>query len=284
MEQGALRAVDFNPDLRRALHLFPGAARDARQPSRCATLRLMGFNRDAGHIYRVRELEAFPWLVHGFGTRNADIPGLFTNLATLKQIHSATCLPAGGRAGLIGEGDALLEDAPGAVVAVRTADCIPILLVDERRRAVAAVHAGWRGTAAGIARRAVKAMRERFGTDAGDVHAAIGPGIGECCFEVGPEVAAEFGRGDVVNDVGNGLGDDIAERSERLGTGQAMGLPHRVHIDLAAENRRQLLEAGVTGERIYTSNLCTKCLAGDFHSFRRDREAAGRLFSFAGIR
>ena len=261
----------------------------------------MGFDRDAGHIYRVRELEAFPWLVHGFGTRNADIPGLFANLATLKQIHSATCLPAGGRAGLIGEGDALLEDAPGAVVAVRTADCIPILLVDERRRAVAAVHAGWRGTAAGIAWRAVEAMHERFGTDAGDVHAAIGPGIGECCFEVGPEVAAEFGRGHVGNDVDN----DTAERSERLGTGQAMGpprgpphgamhnpfvagqamgLPDRVHIDLAAENRRQLLEAGVTGERIYTSNLCTKCLSGDFHSFRRDREAAGRLFSFAGVR
>jgi YfiH family protein len=225
----------------------------------------MAFNRGADHIYRVEELEAFPWLLHGFGTRNADIPALFANLATLKQIHSSTCLPAGGRVGLIGEGDALLEDAPGAVVAVRTADCIPILLIDERRRAVAAVHAGWRGTAAGIAQRALEAMRERFGTDAGDVHAAIGPGIGECCFEVGPEVAAIFGS--AVTAVGrNDMGND------------------RVHIDLAAENRRQLLEAGVTGERIYASNLCTKCLSGDFHSFRRDREAAGRLFSFAGIR
>jgi YfiH family protein len=219
----------------------------------------MGFDKGADQIYRVRELEVLPWLVHGFGTRSADIPGLFANLATLKQIHSSTCLPAGGRAGLIGEGDALLEDAPGAVVAVKTADCIPILLVDQRRRAVAAVHAGWRGTVAGIARRAVEAMRERFGTDAGDVHAAMGPGIGACCFEVGPEVAAEFGGAGRVH---NG----------------------RVHIDLAAENRRRLLEAGVTDQRIYASNLCTKCLASDFHSFRRDREAAGRLFSFAGIR
>jgi YfiH family protein len=274
----------------------------------------MGFNQGADHIYRVRELEVFPWLIHGFGTRNADIPGMFANLATLKQMHSSTCLPAGGRAGLIGDGDALLEDAPGAVVAVRTADCIPILLVDERRRAVAAVHAGWRGTAAGIARRAVEAMRERFGTDAVDLHAAIGPGIGECCFEVGPEVAAVFGRGYIDNEMDDdvaaqpvfpsreaapeltdsrprfGLQASVAdwrqkaERSERLGTGQAMDPPHRVHIDLATENRRQLLEAGVTGERIYASNLCTKCLSGDFHSFRRDREAAGRLFSFAGIR
>jgi polyphenol oxidase len=213
----------------------------------------MGFYRGADQIYRVEELDAFAWLVHGFGTRHADIPGLFANLATLKQIHSSTCLPAGGRAGLIGEGDALLENSPGAVVAVRTADCIPILLIDERRRAVAAVHAGWRGTAAGIARRAIEAMGERFGTDAASLYAAIGPGIGECCFEVGPEVAAEFGR-----------------------TG-------RVHLDLAAENQRQLHKAGVTAERIYASRLCTKCLSEDFHSFRRDREASGRLFSFAGI-
>jgi YfiH family protein len=214
----------------------------------------MGFYKDADQIYRVEELDALPWLVHGFGTRNADIPGLFANLATLKQVHSSTCLPAGGRAGLIGEGDALLETAPGAVVAVKTADCMPILLVDERCRAVAAVHAGWRGTVAGIAAHAVEAMRERFASEAGDLHAAIGPGIGECCYEVGPEVAAEFGR-----------------------TG-------RVHLNLAEENRRQLLEAGVTAERIYASNLCTQCLFQDFHSFRRDREASGRLFSFAGIR
>src|ERR1700723_3272052 len=214
----------------------------------------MGFDKGADQIYRVRELEVLPWLVHGFGTRSADIPGLFANLATLKQIHSSTCLPAGGRAGLIGEGDALLEDAPGAVVAVKTADCIPILLIDQARRAVAAVHAGWRGTAAGIAQRGVEAMHSHFGTEAADLHAAIGPGIGESCFEVGPEVAAAFGR-----------------------TG-------KIHLDLAAINRQQLLDAAVTAERIYTSKLCTKCLSDDFHSFRRDREASGRLFSFVGIR
>src|SRR5580700_10571252 len=179
----------------------------------------MGFYKRTDQIYRVEELDAFPWLVHGFGTRNADIPGLFANLATLKQIHSSTCLPADGRAGLIGEGDALLENTPGAVVAVKTADCLPILLIDEHGRAVAAVHAGWRGTAAGIAQRAVEAMREQFDTDAAALHAAIGPGIGECCYEVGPEVAAKFGR-----------------------TG-------KIHLDLAAENRRQLLEAGVAPGR-----------------------------------
>ena len=228
----------------------------------------MGFYKDADKIYRVEELDALPWLIHGFGTRNADIPGLFANLATLKQIHSSTCLPANGQAGLIGEADALLENTPGAVVAVKTADCMPILLVDEPRRAVAAVHAGWRGTADGIAGRAVDAMRERFGTVAADLHAAIGPGIGECCYEVGPEVAEAVARA-------QGL---------RSGTAPGMAPRHPIHLNLTEANRRQLLHAGVTAERIYASNLCTQCFSDDFHSFRRDREASGRLFSFAGIR
>uniref|UniRef100_Q020B5 Purine nucleoside phosphorylase n=1 Tax=Solibacter usitatus (strain Ellin6076) TaxID=234267 RepID=Q020B5_SOLUE len=212
------------------------------------------FYRDPQHIYRVTELDALPWLVHGFGTRLADIPAQFAQLATVKQIHSSTCLAAGGRRGVIGEGDALLENTPGGVVAVKTADCIPVLLIDERQKVVAAVHAGWRGTAGRIAAGALEAMRERFATRVEDVHAAIGPGIGKCCYEVGAEVAALFG-----------------ERG-------------RAHIDLAAENRRQLEEIGVTPSKIYASNLCTMCRAEEFHSFRRDKEAAGRLHSFAGIR
>jgi YfiH family protein len=211
------------------------------------------FYQDSRQIYRVTELDSLPWLVHGFGTRLARVPALFGNLATLRQVHSATCVLAAGRGGVLGEGDALLENTPGSVVAVKTADCLPILLVDERHRAVAAVHAGWRGTVAGIARRAVEAMGAQFGALPGDLHAAIGPGIGQCCYEVGPVVAAEFGQ------------------------------QGRAHVDLAEANRRQLLDAGVTPERIYASNLCTMCRGGEFHSFRRDKEAAGRLYSFAGI-
>ncbi|MCX6627533.1 MAG: peptidoglycan editing factor PgeF [Candidatus Solibacter sp.] len=212
------------------------------------------FYRDPENIYRVTELDEFPWLVHGFGTRLADIPACFAQLATLKQIHSSSCVAAEGRVGILGEGDALLENQPGSVVAVKTADCIPVLLVDERSRAVAAVHAGWRGTAARIAAGAVAAMGRRFGTRPEDVHAAIGPGIGKCCYEVGAEVAAQFG-------------------------GQGRG-----HIDLTAANRRQLEETGVTPARIYASYLCTMCRGEEFDSFRRDKEAAGRMYSFAGIR
>jgi hypothetical protein len=184
------------------------------------------FYKDSRQIYRVTELDSLPWLVHGFGTRLARVPALYGNVATLRQVHSAACVLAAGRGGGLGEGDALLENTPGSVVAVKTADCLPILLVDERHRAVAAVHAGWRGTVAGI---------------------------GKCCYEVGPEVAAQFGQ------------------------------QGRAHVDLAAANRRQLMDAGVMPERIYASNLCTMCRAEEFHSFRRDQEAAGRLYSFAGI-
>jgi YfiH family protein len=211
------------------------------------------FYRDEQQVYRVSELDRLRWLIHGFGTRLSDIPARFANLATLKQIHSASCVAAGGRTGVLGQSDALLENVPGHVVAVKTADCIPILLVDERRQAVAAVHAGWRGTAAGIAPAAVEAMHKRFGSPAGDLHAAIGPGIGACCYEVGPEVAAQFGK------------------------------EGRTQLDLAAINRGQLLEAGIPAERIYTADLCTKCGVEEFHSFRRDAERAGRMYSFAGI-
>jgi YfiH family protein len=211
------------------------------------------FYLDSQHVYRVTELDALPWLMHGFGTRHSDVPEMFRNLATLKQIHSASCVEACGRGGELGQGDALLENTPAAVIAVKTADCVPILLVDERRRAVAAVHAGWRGTVARIAATAVAAMHEKFGTEPRDLHAAIGPAIGVCCYEVGPEVAEQF------------------------------RLHGRAHLDLRAADREQLLEVGVTPERIYASNLCTKCLAAEFHSYRRDGQKAGRLYSFVGL-
>ena len=212
------------------------------------------FYKDSRQVYRVTELDALEWLVHGFGTRLADVPAMFANLACLKQVHSAECVAAEGRCGELGPGDALLEDKRGSVVAVKTADCIPILLADGRRRAVAAVHAGWRGTVARIAARALEAMHARFGTEPVDVHAAIGPGIGKCCYEVGPEVARHFGESG------------------------------RAHIDLTGANRHQLRQAGVAAARIYSADLCTMCRSAEFHSYRRDRDAAGRMYSFAGIR
>jgi YfiH family protein len=162
-------------------------------------------------------------------------------MASLKQIHSAICQRT-VEAVLVGEGDALISDR--VAVSVRTADCLPVLLADERRNIVAAVHAGWRGTAARIVQAALREM----GSDPRDVIAAIGPGIGVCCYHVGEDVARQFGR-------------------ESAGC-----------VDLAAANFEQLRESGV--ERIDVVKACTFCDAERFHSFRRDKENAGRMISF----
>lgn len=203
------------------------------------------------NVYRARPLAQFDWLEHGFGNRFFQAP---EPLATVRQIHSDIAVYA-DRDGCLAEGDALLCDKPGRLVGVKTADCLPILLVDERHRVVAAVHAGWRGTVSRIAQETIEAMAARWNTQPQDLHAAIGPGIGRCCYEVGPEVAVQFGEPN-----------------------------QRTRIDLAAANRRQLQAAGVATDRIYTAGLCTACRADQFYSFRRDREKAGRMISVAGIK
>jgi YfiH family protein len=201
-------------------------------------------------MLKAANLARFPWLVHGFGQRDSVYP---LDITTLRQVHSGIVLEAPGP-GLdrFAEGDALVSGQAGTIVGVRTADCVPILVVDERTRAVAAVHAGWRGTAAGIVGSAVKELAGRYGSRPEDLHAAIGPAIGLCCYEVGPEVAHRFGM--------DGDGP--------------------VKIDLAGINARQLAEAGV-GD-IWSAGECTYCESGRYFSFRREREEAGRMLSFVG--
>lgn len=198
-----------------------------------------------------RLLQSLDWLEHGFGTR--DGPLSQNGMASLKQIHSATCLVV-KQSACAGEGDALLTRTPGLMVSVRTADCFPILLADSARRVVAAVHAGWRGTAAGIATATLREMQKSFGSRPHDVFAAIGPGIAVCCYEVGEEVARQFGM-------------DTAG-----------------HLDLAAHNQRQLIEAGLPHSQVETLRACTYCGAERFHSWRRDGPRAGRMISYVGIR
>lgn len=204
-------------------------------------------------MYRAPELDALPWLEHGFGTRLSrgwpgDVP-----LATVRQIHSDRVLEA-DHGGCIGEGDALISKRPGITLSVRTADCLPILMADARNRAIAAVHAGWRGTVQEIVVKTMEAMTEKFGSRREDMVVAIGPGIGPCCFEVGPEVASQF------------------------------GLSGRAKLDLAETIVRQLRRNGGTMGHVATANLCTRCRADLFESYRRDRERAGRMVSAIGIR
>jgi hypothetical protein len=197
-------------------------------------------------------LENLPWLEHGFGTRHAPLSQ--QGMASLKQIHSSLSLVADRPAGCVGEGDALLTAEPGIAVSVRTADCYPILLADTDHRAIAAVHAGWRGTDSQIVVETLRQMQARFGTQPADVIAAIGPGIGVCCYEVGADVARRF------------------------------GMPGAGKLDLAQENLRQLTHSGVPARQVTIAGHCTFCDSSRFHSWRRDRDAAGRMISFALIR
>jgi YfiH family protein len=173
-------------------------------------------------------------------------------MASLKQIHSASVLVATEREP-VGEGDALLTATPGLRVSVRTADCYPILLADTKNRAVAAVHAGWRGTAGKIVVETLARMRAQFGTAPADIVAAIGPGIGLCCYQVGAEV------------------------------GRLFGLEEAGRIDLAAANRRQLLDTSVEKSAIDVLGGCTFCDSSRFYSFRRDKADRGRMISYIGV-
>jgi len=201
-------------------------------------------------MLKAPNLARLPWLIHGFGGRESVYP---PGITTLHQIHSGLVLEAAGPgADRFADGDALVSNQPGTVAGVRTADCVPILIADERTHAVAAIHAGWRGTAAGIAAGAVRELITRYGSRPQDLRAAIGPAIGPCCYEVGPEVARQLG----------------------------MAAEGPVKVDLAAINRRQLADAGVSD--IWLAAECTFCEAGRYFSFRREKEAAGRMISFVG--
>ena len=214
------------------------------------------FRLDPDGNLRSELLEQIPGLAHGFGTRSAGWPS--GALATVKQIHSAVVVDAGGTGGLKGEGDAIISASPGIAVAVKTADCVPILLVDAKRQVACAVHAGWRGTVQEIVVRALERMVEIHQTNPEDVYAAIGPAIGVCCYEVGSEVAGQFARWDA----------RLAVATERQ------------HLDLRDLNRRQLLAAGVAESRVACADLCTKCEPGLFFSYRRDPGETGRMVSW----
>jgi YfiH family protein len=146
------------------------------------------FERGEDGVYRCSAFDDFPWQQHGFGTRLANPPVHLT----LRQIHSDIVRNARGLQDREADGDGLITDESGRAVGIRTADCVPILLLDRSKRAVGAVHAGWRGTAAQIVARAVRALQDQCGSAPTDILAAIGPCIRQCCYEVSSDVAEQF--------------------------------------------------------------------------------------------
>lgn len=232
------------------------------------------------------ELLELPGVAHAFSTRLIDLggpeepdpariadrkrlarsAGVAGDPVAVRQVHGVSIvrpselLPETEADGLI----AMRED-PGPPPAVRVADCVPILLAGRKGNAVAAIHAGWRGTAAGIARRAVERFEE-LGLPPGELKAALGPAIGGCCYEVGPEVVAGVagataaGREDFVDESAGGRG----------------------LLDLRRANRIQLESAGLAPESISLAPWCTACCGELFFSYRREGAGAGRMMALIG--
>lgn len=237
----------------------------------------MPFSIDSRGVLRFEAWAGRPWLVHGFSTRAAgdfrsrsahesgESLGLESPVIALKQVHSDRVMRADGAVSAEEprpEGDGLISATPREIVGVRVADCLPLLLVDPVRKGVAAVHAGWRGSASRIAFLAVEQMREAYGSLPQDLEALIGPCISAARYEVGEEVASHFDEAAVLR------GPDRP----------------RPHVDLAAANRLQLEEAGLPAQSIHGAVHCSFGEAERFHSHRRDGEAAGRMLAFIGLR
>jgi YfiH family protein len=155
------------------------------------------------------------------------------------------------------QADIAVTRDPSIAITVRTADCVPILLGDRRTRAVAAIHAGWKGTAAGAVMAAVDALKSKFGSEPDDLVAAIGPSIGPCCYEVGRDLVAYF--------------------AAHPHAPRWFSADSKPRLDLWRATRDQLERAGVPGRQIRSCGLCTFDNPALFHSYRRDGKAAGRL-------
>lgn len=220
-------------------------------------LNLAGFDDDAAeNIYenRRRFLSLFEgeWALASCWQKHSADVRLVNNVDDTRQPEKA-----------LGETvycDALVTRTPRILLGVKTADCVPVLLADARTRACAAVHAGWRGTLASIVTRTLERMAREFGTQAGDVSAAIGPAALACCYEVGDEVISAFKE----------KFSDADNLFKATRDGHAL-------VDLHRANREQLIAAGVPLEQIYCAPLCTMCRTDLFFSYRREKRTHGRV-------
>ena len=212
-------------------------------------------------------------------------------LVSLRQIHSdlihcLDCVPEH-----ILAGDGLITKTPGLLLAVLTADCLPVIVVDTKKRAVGIFHAGWRGTVKHIVEKGIGELRKNFASDLRDMIAAIGPGIQSCCYEVGEEVRQKFEAqfayaGALFREVKES--DPVREKYPLLFlTARPPGhseLPTKLFLDLTEANRRQLVEAGVPVENIEAPFPCTACHTDLLFSHRSEKGITGRMMGAVGIR
>ncbi len=273
-------------------------------------------------------LQKLPWLVHAFSTRLGGLSRAYGGnalnlgftkhdsraavernrelflkelgvldgrkswpLITLRQIHSDLihCVRRVPEHPLAGDG--LITDVPELLLAVQTADCLPIILADRKTRTVGVFHAGWRGTVKRIAEKGVGEMRRYFGSDPRNLVAAIGPGVQGCCYEVGQDVRDKFRMQfayaeELFREVKES--DPVREKYPLLFlSARAPGhsdLPVRLFLDLVEANWRQLVDAGVLAKNIEASGPCTACHNDLLFSYRAEKGVTGRLMGVAGMR
>jgi len=297
--------------------------RSSRRQRQKPALALTGWTvreRDGVRILQATALARIPWLTHGFSTRfggaselngekvlnlgfaewdtkesvfenrrrlQSALGGCDLEIVALNQIHSDVVhffedAPTGPC-----RGDASATNRRGLLLAVQTADCVPILLADSKNRAVAAVHAGWRGTLQRIVAKTMGKMQMQFGTRPADLLAAIGPSIGGCCYEVGTEVASAFqsqfpSASDWFDELRTGDEPNPLQWMNMKPPGHQPP-PKNVLLDLRKANRAQLLEAGLRAQNVVVSDLCTACRRDLLFSYRKEAGTTGRLMSVIGI-
>lgn len=280
------------------------------------------------HLLRSEKLAKLPWLVHGFSTRLGGVSrpyggntlnlgftkhdsraavernrALFLKkldvpsgrkawpLITIRQIHSDLIHRVESVPDHPLAGDGLITNTPGLLLAVLTADCLPVILVDRKKHAVGVFHAGWRGTVKRIVEKGVGEMRRYFGTDPRNLTASIGPGVQGCCYQVGEEVRRKFEAQfayarELFREVKES--DPVREKYPLLFlTARAPGhgeLPMNIFLDLKEANRRQLIDAGVPPRNIEASSPCTACHTDLLFSHRAEKGVTGRLMAVVGVR
>ena len=246
----------------------------------------LGFTAHDSRAAVERNRQAFAAAVVG----KAKQSGTPWPIVTLRQIHSDLIHRVSKISETPPAGDGLLTNSPGILLGVITADCLPIILADTKRHAVGVFHAGWRGTVKRIVEKGVGEMRKHFGSRPANLRAVIGPGIRSCCYQVGTEVRDAF---ESQFSYASALfrhtkeTDEIHEKYPLLFlTSRAPGhseLPQQIFLDLAAANRRQLLDAGVLKKSISEIALCTACRTDLLFSHRAEHGATGRMMAVAGI-
>ncbi|MDP9340412.1 MAG: peptidoglycan editing factor PgeF [Acidobacteriota bacterium] len=278
-------------------------------------------SHDGLGVLQVSYFSDIPWLVHGFSTSQGGFSPLhgekilnlaFTEwdertnvqknrrlfqsamaadaftLLTLKQFHSDVVCDFNVAPGEACGGDASITNVPNLLLGVQTADCVPILLADPKNRAVAAVHAGWRGTLHRIVEKTIGRMTMQYGTRADDLLAAIGPAIGGCCYEVGTEVAAAFQSQfaqapEWFDELRTGDEPNPLQWLNQFPPGHQPPQKN-VRLDLRKANRAQLMGAGASEKNIFVSELCTACRPDLLFSYRKQGSESGRMMAAIGIR